>query len=382
MPSASDQAARPTHMLVEAGKILRALKPSTLGTLLVIYADDTQTQKNISDAIGCARSTVSKYLQILEDLTLAKKKAQRYTVTAAGEEVIGLMSSMVGEWGIDLFNVNWSSDDDKETVASILTPLYDSRSASSFFILDSLYARGGTIGRLSQPQTVQIEDVVQDVDVRQTERGESTTTESVRQKLRRFNDAGVIEFDGRRITLTETKGIEHGQTLFKLVDFLIDQEDTDQGGTESTESMSSPASAEAPADPKKRLSQIDSSVETHLLDESATQIDSHRSLGSRPSVISQSGLDLPTIIPAYYLRQDDDRNTEVESQVQPQQSPVLPLTALTVGELSDHISRIIDENAEDAQLVPYWTIQTESEYIPVYPAIPQQNIRVSEQNDV
>jgi Mn-dependent DtxR family transcriptional regulator len=380
MPSASDQEEKPTHMLVEAGKILRALKPSTLGTLIVIYSDDTQTQEKIANAIGCARSTVSKYLQSLEDLTLAKKKAQRYTVTDAGEKVIGLMNSMAGEDDIDLFSVNWSNADAKETVATLLTPLYDSRSIASFFILDSLYTRSGTIGRLSQPQTIQIEDVVQDVDVRQTERGESATTESVRQKLRRFNDAGVIEFDGRRITLTE-KGIEHGQTLHQLVDFLMNQKDTGHRVTESTESVSAPrSSAEASDSPEKsNTADTDPSTVTHILDETTSQTDSRRSLASQSSVdSSQLPIDSPTIIPAYYLRRHtEDRNTEENVQLQSQQSPVLPLTSLTVKELADHIDRIIEEYPEDATLEPYWTIQSESGYTPVYPAVPRKNRRVS-----
>lgn len=379
MPSASDQEERPTHMLVEAGKILRALKPSTLGTLIVIYGDDTQTQEKIANAIGCARSTVSKYLQSLEDLTLAKKKSQRYTVTDAGEKIIGLMNSMAGEDDIDLFSVNWSNADDKETVATLLTPLYDSRSLSSFFILDSLYTRSGTIGRLSQPQTIQIENVVRDVDIRQTERGESATTESVRQKLRRFNDAGVIEFDGRRITLTE-KGIEHGQTLHQLVDFLINQKDTDHRVTESTESVSAPrSSTEASDDPEKsRTADTDPSTVTHVLGETTSQTDAHGSLASQSSVVSpQLPIDSPTIIPAYYLRHTKDKNTEEDVQTQSQQSPVLPLTSLTVRELADYVDRIIDEYPEDAMLDPYWTIQSESGYTPVYPAVPRQNRRVS-----
>lgn len=376
MSSAGDPMSRPTNILVEASEILRALKPSTLGTLLVIYSDDTLTQEDIGDAIGCARSTVSKYLQSLDDLALAKKGSQRYTVTDIGEEVIGLMVQMFEKNNTDLFSVNWGNDSEKEEIAALLTPLYDSRSVSSFFILNSLYKRSGAIGRLGGPRTIQIEDVVQDVEARQIERGESTTTEQVRQKLRRFDDARVIEFDGREIMLIE-KGQEHGRILAQLADYLMDQEDTEDRANESEESASIPDSSASDGSEIPSTIQTNSSVEMYGRNVSQNDIREYLASKSSSSVIESQDAHLPTIIPAYYLRSANEGNSVEGSDSRSQQSPILPLTSLTIGELADHINRLVNEYSEDTKIDPYWTIQTESGYIPVYPAIPQRDLRAS-----
>jgi biotin operon repressor len=357
---------RSARSYAEASEILRAVNPPTIATLLFLVDDTVYTQKEIADGIGYSRTTVSQSQQSLEalPLSLATKQGSRYKITSDGETILGYYIGMARQLDVDLDTVDWQSDNAHEQVKTVLTPLYDSRSTMPFFVLESIGTRavGGQITRLATPQRVSIEDVIQDVTVRQRERDERATSKQIRQVVRRFNDRGAVEFDGDYIDLKE-KGQEHAYLLEQVVQLIEDQASPATDETEGSGTV---------------VSGIDSQADTTHVDQPgvggrnsqstniANQVQPHGFHGERPSVDDrQETRERESAVPVYCLRPtvEEGKNSTSSSEEHP--TPVVPFTALTVGELIERAQQLAQEYDMDTQLEPYWMIRAESELYPM-----------------
>lgn len=349
MPSSSDMPSRSSAVLVKAGKILRKLNPSTLAALVFVLEDNTRTQAEMADTIGVSRSSMSKYLQTLSNLPLpliTKQRGRRYTATDEGKKVMSLMEGMIDTDDVKLRSVDWENETDREWVATRLAPLYGSRSDRTFFVLDALRVRSDSVNPYTSPSRVWIEDIVHDVDAR----GENATTERVRQTLRRYDEAGAIDFDDEYITLTE-KGQEQAQLLDQLANRIEQQGDQDaadrQPATDSMDDRSEPDNISGQMRQRGFHGGGQHAAETG------------------PSASSLH--ELPSIVPAYCLT-STTHETINGSQTQSDPLPVLPLEAMTIGELTDAVTRLNHEHDEDAHIEPFWTLQTETGLFPLGPA--------------
>jgi DNA-binding MarR family transcriptional regulator len=351
MPRSSDTDGHQTPRLVEAGEILRTLSPPTLATLHLLIDSDISTQSDMADIIGCARPTVSRYLQSLEDLpmSLARKQGHNYTATEAGDRIFGLIESMLARLGTDLRDVEWSDDEEREEIEDNLSPLYDSRSTWPFLILESIRSR---VNFLNTPEPVSVEDVIIDVRSRQRDIGKSVTAKQIRKTLWRFDEKQAIEFDGSQITLTDPKGQQHVRLLHQLIQILEEEQTVDVD--ESTGRASS--------------SKNDSSTIANLLDPrqfrggSRTVGASQKANRTVPGPLQEP----PTIVPAYYLIRSND--AEPDARQTSELSPMLPFTSLTVDELSNYANQLKQEYGGNAQLEPYWALRTEDGLSPLGPA--------------
>lgn len=345
MAHSGDTPDRSTGVLEDAGEILRKLTPPTLAALLVVSEDNTRTQVEMADTIGVSRSSISKYLQTLSNLPLTlitKQRERRYTVTDDGKKVITLINEMVSNVGIDLHDLDWESDAAQEQVGTCLAPLHGSRSDRTFFVLDALRVRSGSVNPYATPSRVWIEDVVHDVKTR----NRNATTERVRQTLRRYVEADAIEFDGEYIKLIE-KGQDQAQLLDQLTHQIKKQEEVEDAG---------------------RIPSVDSSeqLEAGTLSGQMRRHGFHG--GGQRAVTGPSASvshELPTIVPAYCLSSPHEDTSDSHTQ---SPLPVLPLVAMTIGELTDAVARLPHEYNEDMRVEPYWTLQTESGLFPLGPA--------------
>ncbi len=354
MPQPSATASPPTDALAQAGETLQTLTPRTLATLLIVVDEDPQTQGDIAEMIGSARSTVSKYLLSLEELPLplVLKGRQRYAGTDAGRTVVGLFDGMTERLGVDLETIDWQTDTEVEQIADCLTPLCDSRSPTPIFVLEALRARGGVVDLLGTPRPVSVEVVVDDVARRHNERGERTTTEQVRTILRRFEDADAIEFDGEDCTLID-KGQEHACLLHRIVKLLEEQaerqdEHDGQRGSDQSEDgiQTEPQSSTATTGTSRVANQVD-----------PRQFTGGSTLSTATSSDDQT---MPSIIPAYWLITDTERENTATQPV-----PGLPLTTMTTEELVERATHLHEEYGTDGTLVPYWTLQMGEELHPL-----------------
>lgn len=343
MAHSGDTPNRSTSVLEDAGEILRKLTPPTLATLLVVSEDSTCTQVDMADTIGVSRSSISKYLQTLSNLPLTlvtKRRNSRYTVTDDGKKVITLINEMVSSFDIDLHTLDWESDTAQEQVGACLAPLHGSRSDRTFFVLDALRVRSGSVNPYATPSRVWIEDVVHDVNTRSG----NATTERVRQTLRRYVEAASIEFDDEYIILTD-KGQDQAQVLDQLANQIEKQkEEEDASRIPSMDSIEKPETGDLSG--QMRRHGFHGGGQRAVVDPSASV--SHK---------------LPTIVPAYCLSSAAHEDTHTQSPL-----PVLPLAAMTIKELTDAVDRLSHEYNEDMRVEPYWTLQTESGLFPLGPA--------------
>lgn len=361
--SADDRSAR---SYAEASEILRTVNPPTIATLFFLVDDTVYTQKEIADGIEYSRTTVSQSQQSLEalPLSLATKQGSRYKITSAGETILGYYTGMARQLNLDLDTVDWQSDETREQVKTVLTPLYDSRSTMPFFVLESLGARavGDQINRLATPQRVSIEDVIQDVTARQRERDERVTSKQIRQVVRRFGDRDAVEFDGDYIVLKE-KGQEHAYLLEQVVQLIEDQASTARDEREesaATVSETPPQPDTSPAD------QTAVDGRTRRSGNIANQIQPHGFHGKRASVDDRQETDEhECAVPVYCLRPDVDERMSSTSSSEKHPTPAVPFTPLTVGELTERAQQLAQEYDMDTQLEPYWMIQAESELYPM-----------------
>lgn len=366
-----DQPRRETRVLVEASEIFQALYPTALASLLFVMEDERYKQADIADRIGCADSTISKARQSLKNLPLPllEKRGHQYSITDEGKKVIGIIDEIADRRDVELYSTNWRDEAEKAEVAELLTPLSDSRSTVPIFILDSLAERGGNGELLGTSFSVSIEKIVRDVDMRQKERGESVTTEQVRQTLRRFDDADAISLNGSDCRLIE-KGQEHAWFLDELVQLLKERRKT-----EFDESTSKAATS--PETQHTSVSAHTDSVSTgDKTNEPATianQIMTRGFWGGRSSIHTSEtpnagAPETPSIIPAYCLlpRNDESRDGVQESPSQFQ--AVLPMAQVTITELIEQAEHLACEYGDETQLASYWTLRTESGLYPLGPA--------------
>ncbi len=362
---------RPTPVIVATGEILRTLTPPVLASLLVTYDSTTEDQAEIAAAIGRTQSTVSSYIRSLASLPapLVAKRGSRYIVTDAGESIIGLISGMMDRLGRDLHAVEWQKEADKEAVAAMLTPLHDSRSTLPFFLLDSLYERSDLDGLIGTPQPVWIDDVVSDIDTRQQERGESATTKQVRQAVQRFNETGVLSFDGSQIELTE-KGQEHARLFHEITQLLLEQDeinvsDEAEVGAQTTgnnDTKNPSVAGESRRSPTR--------ADEHFHQQSAPEGITHQfqpqgfSGGQPQPTGKESRQESPTVVLGYcVVREDTEDTTHDQQEVQ----PVLPIRGMSAEELLARVSRIADEIDMSRQLTPYWLLDVDYGVYPLGP---------------
>ncbi|MFC6965181.1 hypothetical protein ACFQL7_27930 [Halocatena marina] len=353
---------RSTTALVAAGEILRTLNPPTLAALLFVLEDNTRTQAEMADTIGCSRSSMSKYLQSLSNSPLAlvrKQQGRRYTVTEVGKKTVGMVGDMLDRLKLDLQTISWESDTDREKMASQLAPLYGSRSSRTFFALDSLRVRSGGVGQTTSNR-VWIEDVIHDVDVFLQERDESATSEQIRHTLRRFDNNSSVEFDGEYITLTK-KGKAHAKLLDQLAVLIEGQYDSDiTTGEESDQASLSGNSS------------TNSNIDQSKADNIAQQLTPRGFSGGSQRTIDSPDANTPSkqlsIVPAYCLKATGDEGAKEKSNPQSQPFPILPLTTMTIAELTNAVNRLKQQYNEEAKVEPYWALQTRSGLYPLGPA--------------
>lgn len=365
MPERSDPDSHPTPRLIEGGETLQTLTPPTLATLQILIDYDISTQSEMADVIGCSRPSVSRYLQSLEDspIPLARKQGQHYTATEFGEQVFGLIESMLDRLGTNLGEIEWS-DDNQDDVENNLSPLHDSRSTWPFLILDTIREQGDLNGSLGTSPTISAENIVVDVRARQQDLGKTVAAKQIRKILWRFDETGAVEFDGGEVTLT-TKGQEHARLLHQLIQALEEFEDTRakarsaQGNRYGdTQRVTSNERSDSPGP-----------------DKIATLFDPRAFRGGSQSVSvaqrndridSTSTQTAPTIVPAYYLCSSEE--TEISVDQTTRSSPMLPFTSLTVEELTHFADQLDQAHDGDAQLEPYWALRTDDGLFPLGPA--------------
>ena len=359
---------RPTPDLVAAANILQALNPSRVGLLLVLYDNDTQTQKEISDLIGRTQSTISTYLQSLGSLSppLATKQGKYYTITNTGEKVVGLINDMARRCELELRSINWTDDSDRKDVEVLLTPFSDSQTMRPFFILDSLYERSDVDGFIGSPQPVIFGDIVQDVEARQKEIGESVTTEQIRRTVKqRFDALDTAHFDEGKVTLTE-KGHQQAWLWNELIQHLKTRTEGDAGrgnGSRGTEvesaSETSDERSTLRSTPRGSSDQPRSpgSVSEQTMVEGA--LEDRQSADEEREILEEAH-----VVPVYTLYPNDEDADGDRKQTNP--SLALPLTAkTTVEELVDRVGQLANDYEGDTELVLKWMVQAESEIYPL-----------------
>jgi hypothetical protein len=362
-----------TPVLFVAAKILRTVTPDTLASLILVYSGTTTSQKEVADVINRDQSTVSTYFQSLTlegaPVSLVVKPGLRYTVTDMGEDVIGFIHEMASHLGVELDTIDWGSASDKDQIGvKLLSPLHESRSVAPFFLLNSLGKRS-IEARDDTSQPVWIDEVVHDVDIRLQELDKTTSKKQIHQIAERFADKDAISFNGTQLTL-EKKGKEQAYLLAQLAE-EIDK----QNLVESAEDEGSPAAAtdqtETALGGPNALDTDTTDVDhdTQKIDTPAgirqqivpqqSQGDELSSSSAQPSV--QEGM---TVMTVYCVRSGDETESVEESVLD---SPVLPLTAITAGELIEKGRQIVQEYGEDAELVPYRMVQMNSKLYPLAP---------------
>ncbi len=334
-----------TNVLTQAGEVVQTVSPRSLFTLVTIADENPQTQGDIAERVGSARSTISKYLLSLENLPqpLATKGRQQYEITELGRIVVGLLDEMIGRLGVDINAINWQVDTDVERVAEKLSPLCDSRTNTPVFVLEALRFHSETVDLLDTPRPVSVDDIVSTVSQRHTDRGENITAEQVHSVLRRFAEEDAIEIVDDECNLT-TKGKEHACLLSRIVGMLEnnDSRDNQAGGDQTAVDSQSPSPSGS-----KRV---------------ANQLDPRQFTGGSDLTNDQESNDptSPRIIPAYWLVQASEAKN-----ISSQSAEVLPLTTMAPEQLIDHISMLLDGHDNDSTLVPYWTLQMGGEFHPI-----------------
>jgi Mn-dependent DtxR family transcriptional regulator len=360
-----------TQALSKAADVLRSLNPSTVGSLLFLIDDEDYGQGEVADKIGYSRSSVSKAYKSLDEsfLQLATKRGNTYEITSAGKTFIGHLSEMAERLGVDLHSLDWQSEHTHEKVASLLAPLCDSRDLLPFFVFNSIVTRsavGEQINRqnLRPPQQVRVEVVMEDVDVRQQERGEHVTSTQIRKILHRFEEQGTIGIsDNNRILLAE-KGKEHALLLNHVVQLIEEQahartdEEQDEDKDVNTETNT-------------RIDTTDTDWPTTNAREHGSgglvnQIQPHGFFGKRVSMDDQEEKDEhPNIVPVYCLRPDSSDETDRESPSGEYPSPVLPITRQSIGEFIDRVQQLGQEYDLDKEVEPYWMVRMGAELYPM-----------------
>jgi hypothetical protein len=352
-----------TRVLDITASILQTITPDTLASLLLVYGGTTSSQKEVADAINRDQSTVSAYFQSLTSektpVSLIVKPGLRYTVTETGEEIISLFNDMFHNLDEELDSIDWGSTTDKDRIGALLAPMCESRSVAPFFVLHSLGQRSDLAHVHDTPDSVWLDDVVRDVENRLQELGESTSNPQIWQIATRFAEKDAITFDGSQLTLRK-KGREHVYLLDQLAEFITTQIKTDDSESISTEKTSQTgvgkqddlATATGSSDPSTHQINVTSGGGQQIVPQQAQGI-------QQSSVIDQETIPKSaTVMTVYCLRSSD--GTEIDEESDVESTPILPVTAMTAGDLIETGKQIAQEYGEDIELVPYRMVQTDS----------------------
>lgn len=337
----SETEIRPANTIVEAGEILQKLTPARLATLLFVTDDEIETQTEMADSLDISSSTITTYLQTFANLPVPLTvRGNQYTITSAGDTVIGFLARMTNRLGVDLRDIDWEDETNREQIGELLAPIHTTQTIVPFFILYSIGQRStveGRIGIFAPSQSVRVKDIVSDVDYWQEERGKTATRKQVRSILGRFEDFEGIEIDGKEVMLKD-KGKEQAKLLEQLIELIEDSQATEASETpsSSTQQDSTPMNTR----PATATATDSTGISPQL---GLQRFYRQESVGDSE--------ELSTIVPAYGL---SAATSEREGYSQPQ--AVLPLMpTVTVAELSDQLNRIGREHGDDTQLELVWT---------------------------
>lgn len=356
--SQSSSKGPPTHLLVEASEILRSLNPLTLASLLLVAEDTQYTQGEMAAEIGCASSTVSKSQQSLRNLPVAliEKRGRSDIATDMGTEVLDRFSRLSERFGIDLETVNWADEEERTSVATILTPLYNSRSVTPFFILD---AYGLSDYATSSTPSLRIANIVHHVNSRQQDRGESATPEQVRQRIYRLDEADVLRFDDGNCLLLE-KGQRQRWLLDQITQLVTNHREIDHPIQESPDT-----------EVRTNDSRSDADRDRHRTG-AAQPIAPRGFYGSgQPSGgTSETIPEEPIIVTALCLYSPETDTVEVSPHTHSSShfQHVLPVMHSSLGDIIDRLTELADEYSDDTRIEPYWVLRTSSGLYPLAPA--------------
>jgi len=219
-----DNAGPKKEKITTAAEILRAVTPRVLATLVVIQEGEQQTQAQMAEDIGCARSTVSKHLRTLKNLPVKviRKQGHDVEITNEGKKLIDVYSQTLSRFGIQLDSVNWATDE-ISAVENALSPLYEVRSETPFLILASL----ADLSTESEYE-VWIDDLIFRVRNIDQENTRSISKQHFEQILDNFEQHKTIQREGDEIELTK-KG-KHQWRLMKEItsDILVEQDTVEE----------------------------------------------------------------------------------------------------------------------------------------------------------
>lgn len=184
-----------------ASEILQTISPPVLATLLAFREREQKTQEEIASEVGCARSTISKYVQTLLNLPInvLEKNGHRITVTSAGHTLIDLYRDSLAECNIDIESVDWGSDE-ATRVEEALSPLFRFRSNSPYLILDGIYELDQ---QTAEGEEVWEDDLLMEIDRRNPSTIDSISSQHFEQVLDKFVSHNVLERDDDTLSLTE-----------------------------------------------------------------------------------------------------------------------------------------------------------------------------------
>lgn len=210
---------RLTH-IANSGKIIQSLNASTIGVLLFSIDDTITYQNEMAERLGCTPAPVTTSLQSLEELPIPLvEKQRRYQVTEAGETVIGLLDEHILQLGMDLCDIDWGSDEEKDKLNELLKPLQNSLSLRPFVILDVLYRDSGEM---------MVDRLIADVQACDDE-STAVSRRQIKSTLERFDNAESIKLDGDTVSLTE-HGEKQGRMLVDFIKFSKQQHGNDEKG--------------------------------------------------------------------------------------------------------------------------------------------------------
>lgn len=213
-----------TH-IANSGKIIQSLSASTIAALLFSIDDRIKYQKEIAERLDCTPAPVTTSLQSLEDLPIPLvEKRRQYQVTTAGEAVIALLDEHILQLGMDLCDIDWSNEEQKDQLNALLKPLQNSLSLRPFFILNALYRASGEMT---------VDRIVEEVQKRD-DHSNAVSRRQIKGTLERFEKNEAVSFDTDSIALTE-HGTKQGRMLNDFIDFSKQQHGDDEKGASDDE---------------------------------------------------------------------------------------------------------------------------------------------------
>ncbi len=233
------------------GGILKSLNPTSVAILLFTLDETVDTQTEMAERLDYTTAPVSISFKMLSELPLPLVENNReYQITAIGEATVNLIDKYLLELDIDLCDVDWSDESDKEEIDTALRPLHNSRSMIPFHVLNA-FRKG--IG--PSDSNISIDDVLSYVQSVRSETGEGITRRQIKHALTRFEDENSIIIDGDTVSITK-KGAEQTSLMDMMLDFLYSSED--HLSTPDTEIQSN-GSLEIPA--RMTISQLSNHIQ-------------------------------------------------------------------------------------------------------------------------